>query len=111
MASVFMTMPYAEDDQGRGLIRPLRGLFRLICGAAPLLAALHLKNISSQIAERLFVMNRPILFALLALLTILIGQRRGLAEPADNPDDPKLAGHFSGRVLGPHKQPLAGARV
>ncbi len=56
-------------------------------------------------------MNRPIRFSLLALLTILIGLRRGLAEPADNPDDPKLAGHFSGRVLGPDKQPLIGARV
>src|SRR5439155_11113592 len=31
--------------------------------------------------------------------------------PAPDPEDPKLAGHFSGRVNGPDGKPLSGARV
>jgi RNA polymerase sigma factor (sigma-70 family) len=35
----------------------------------------------------------------------------GAAQPAPDPDDPKSAGRFSGRVNGPDGKPLGGARV
>ena len=33
------------------------------------------------------------------------------AAAASDPDDPKLAGHFAGRVVGPDGEPVAGAKV
>ena len=35
----------------------------------------------------------------------------GAIRFASDPDDPKFAGHFSGRVMGPDGKPLSGARV
>jgi hypothetical protein len=45
------------------------------------------------------------------MLAVIAGGAAAADPGGPAPGDPKLAGHFSGRVIGPDGQPLSGARV
>jgi hypothetical protein len=45
------------------------------------------------------------------MLAVIAGGAAAADPGGPAPGDPKLAGHFSGRVTGPNGQPLGGARV